>query len=248
MAALRRCRSRPVAPDLTSRRRRPRSPRSPRTRATRPMSRGRRMKCAIAASEAVPLSADHFPRNSRPVERDGRAAGQRAAGHARGGGTDAGDHPRRSGGDPGPCPAARLHDRGEARAWLRDAVRRPVLSRLARTWPTWWRARSARTSFRRPRCRSIWARHIVDCAQLIRFRHVAPGWLDLGTGAGFPGLVVARLTRLPTSWSNRAGVRIPRLAAAALGVCPSGHRLWRARSRQCQRKAPSFQRARLRSA
>lgn len=40
----------------------------------------------------------------------------------------------------------------------------------------------------------IWARHIVDSAQLLRF---APGdgdWLDLGSGAGFPGLIVAMLS------------------------------------------------------
>lgn len=40
----------------------------------------------------------------------------------------------------------------------------------------------------------VWRRHIVDSAQLLRFvpRETSP-WLDLGTGAGFPGLVVAAL-------------------------------------------------------
>ncbi|ARS28109.1 16S rRNA (guanine(527)-N(7))-methyltransferase RsmG [Sphingomonas sp. KC8] len=37
---------------------------------------------------------------------------------------------------------------------------------------------------------AIWARHIVDSAQLLRFGVPGP-WLDLGAGAGFPGLVVA---------------------------------------------------------
>jgi 16S rRNA (guanine527-N7)-methyltransferase len=40
----------------------------------------------------------------------------------------------------------------------------------------------------------VWARHILDSAQLARF--APPGarnWIDLGTGAGFPGLVVALL-------------------------------------------------------
>lgn len=40
----------------------------------------------------------------------------------------------------------------------------------------------------------VWARHIVDSAQLLE--HVPRGtspWLDLGTGAGFPGLIVAAL-------------------------------------------------------
>lgn len=40
----------------------------------------------------------------------------------------------------------------------------------------------------------VWQRHIVDSAQLLPFvpRGTSP-WLDLGTGAGFPGIVVAAL-------------------------------------------------------
>jgi len=41
---------------------------------------------------------------------------------------------------------------------------------------------------------AVWERHIVDSAQLLP--HVPRGtspWLDLGTGAGFPGLVIAIL-------------------------------------------------------
>ncbi|MEO5865786.1 MAG: RsmG family class I SAM-dependent methyltransferase, partial [Sphingomonas sp.] len=41
----------------------------------------------------------------------------------------------------------------------------------------------------------LWSRHIVDSAQLIGLADAAPGrWLDVGTGAGFPGIVVAALT------------------------------------------------------
>jgi len=41
----------------------------------------------------------------------------------------------------------------------------------------------------------IWRRHIADSAQLLRFvpRETTGIWLDLGTGAGFPGLVIAAL-------------------------------------------------------
>lgn len=39
----------------------------------------------------------------------------------------------------------------------------------------------------------VWKRHIVDSAQLLRFAPDADTWLDLGTGAGFPGLIVALL-------------------------------------------------------
>lgn len=42
---------------------------------------------------------------------------------------------------------------------------------------------------------AVWQRHIADSAQLLRFvsRETCAPWLDLGTGAGFPGLVVAAL-------------------------------------------------------
>lgn len=36
----------------------------------------------------------------------------------------------------------------------------------------------------------IWSRHILDSLQLLNFGNGGP-WLDLGTGAGFPGLVIA---------------------------------------------------------
>ncbi len=42
-----------------------------------------------------------------------------------------------------------------------------------------------------PTFASVWTRHIADSAQL---RALAPGakrWLDIGSGAGFPGLVIA---------------------------------------------------------
>lgn len=42
---------------------------------------------------------------------------------------------------------------------------------------------------------AIWARHIVDSAQLLDHALEYPGnWVDIGTGAGFPGLVVAALS------------------------------------------------------
>lgn len=64
----------------------------------------------------------------------------------------------------------------------------------------------------------VWQRHIVDSAQLLHVsRETLPdgGWLDLGTGAGFPGLVIAALQpdrpvtlvdsrRLRTEWLARA--------------------------------------------
>lgn len=40
----------------------------------------------------------------------------------------------------------------------------------------------------------VWARHFADSAQILRFAPANPKtWVDLGSGAGFPGLVVAIL-------------------------------------------------------
>lgn len=44
---------------------------------------------------------------------------------------------------------------------------------------------------------SVWERHFRDSAQLIglaHLRHVSPPWLDIGSGAGFPGLIIALLS------------------------------------------------------
>ncbi|MEG3125057.1 16S rRNA (guanine(527)-N(7))-methyltransferase RsmG [Sphingomonas sp. GB1N7] len=45
----------------------------------------------------------------------------------------------------------------------------------------------------------IWSRHIVDSAQLVLLSGKADGpWVDIGTGAGFPGMIVGILSGLPT--------------------------------------------------
>jgi len=37
----------------------------------------------------------------------------------------------------------------------------------------------------------VWTRHIADCAQLLALAPEARVWVDMGAGAGFPGLVIA---------------------------------------------------------
>ncbi|HEU4959075.1 MAG TPA: RsmG family class I SAM-dependent methyltransferase [Sphingomonas sp.] len=45
---------------------------------------------------------------------------------------------------------------------------------------------------------AIWTRHVVDSAQLLDLAgNLTAPWLDIGTGAGFPGLVVACLRDAP---------------------------------------------------
>jgi 16S rRNA (guanine527-N7)-methyltransferase len=67
----------------------------------------------------------------------------------------------------------------------------------------------------------VWSRHILDSVQLLRF---APNpearWLDLGTGAGFPGLVVAALHPGPLVLVEQRKLRVEFLLRAAelLGI------------------------------
>ena len=45
---------------------------------------------------------------------------------------------------------------------------------------------------------SMWVRHVVDSAQLLALATDVNGtWIDIGTGAGFPGLVIAILRASP---------------------------------------------------
>jgi 16S rRNA (guanine527-N7)-methyltransferase len=87
----------------------------------------------------------------------------------------------------------------EAQAWLRDvggisretferldAFRRMVIDETGRQ-----NLISAGT------IDQFWARHIVDSAQLLTLAPDKGVWLDLGTGAGFPGMVVAIMRASP---------------------------------------------------
>lgn len=48
---------------------------------------------------------------------------------------------------------------------------------------------------------SLWQRHILDSAQLAKLKPDALKWLDLGSGGGFPGAVLAILLReRPGAW------------------------------------------------
>nr|WP_218036599.1 16S rRNA (guanine(527)-N(7))-methyltransferase RsmG [Sphingobium sp. EM0848] len=61
----------------------------------------------------------------------------------------------------------------------------------------------------------IWARHIVDSAQLIPLASAAEEgpWIDLGSGAGLPGIVAAILTDRPVQMVESRRKRIDFLNA-----------------------------------
>ena len=87
-------------------------------------------------------------------------------------------------------------DENTARQWLIDqlGVSRETLERL-QDFVNLLREENERQNLvSRASLDQVWSRHIVDSAQLLRFAPAAAEtWLDLGTGAGFPGLIVGLL-------------------------------------------------------
>jgi len=84
----------------------------------------------------------------------------------------------------------------EARGWIRETFGVPRETLLVR-FADILRDESARQNLiSASTLDSLWARHLVDSAQLIPLGADAKkgDWVDIGAGAGLPGLVVAVLT------------------------------------------------------
>ena len=119
-----------------------------------------------------------------------------------------GRHAGGAGGDPGPRPAqGGLMDEADARAWVEREfdVPRETMARLDAFAALLREENERQNLVSRASLDQLWLRHIADSAQLLRF---APSpsatWVDLGTGAGFPGLIVAVLHRGRSPWSRSA--------------------------------------------
>ena len=68
---------------------------------------------------------------------------------------------------------------------------------------------------------TIWERHILDSAQLVRFEpRAGASWVDIGSGAGLPGIVIAALTEGPVTLVEPRRLRAEFLNATvdALGL------------------------------
>ncbi|HKR24713.1 MAG TPA: 16S rRNA (guanine(527)-N(7))-methyltransferase RsmG [Allosphingosinicella sp.] len=114
-------------------------------------------------------------------------------------------------------------DEAEARAWVEERfdVPRETMARLD-AFAALIREESRHHNLvSRSTLGQLWSRHIADSAQLLAF---APSpearWVDLGSGAGFPGLIVAVLHGGPVTLVEERKLRADflRRAAAALGV------------------------------
>ena len=80
----------------------------------------------------------------------------------------------------------------EARGWVADHVSRETLVGLEKLVGMILDEMPRQNLISASTADHIWTRHIVDSAQLVPMMpEGARRWIDLGSGAGFPGLVVA---------------------------------------------------------
>ncbi|MEO0699809.1 MAG: RsmG family class I SAM-dependent methyltransferase, partial [Pseudomonadota bacterium] len=93
-----------------------------------------------------------------------------------------------------------LADEAGAQSYIVRWADRVAVERLARFAELLLEENQRQNLISKPSETAIWQRHLADSAQLLRFvpRETLEAssdsvWLDLGTGAGFPGLVLAAL-------------------------------------------------------
>lgn len=89
-----------------------------------------------------------------------------------------------------------IHDEAGAHAYVAALCDDAAMARLD-VLADLMRAENERQNLiAKPTVEALWLRHIADSAQLLTHvpRETSPAvWLDLGTGAGFPGLVIAAM-------------------------------------------------------
>jgi 16S rRNA (guanine527-N7)-methyltransferase len=111
----------------------------------------------------------------------------------------------------------------EARAWLRDTfdVSRETFEALDRFVTLLRDEATQQNLIAASTLEQVWHRHIVDSAQLLPLAPIdTMTWADLGAGAGFPGLIVAALSRARVTLieSRRKRIIFLERAVACLGL------------------------------
>ena len=88
-----------------------------------------------------------------------------------------------------------LQDEASARKFVAKLAGEDVLNKLEQLVEGLLVENRQQNLIAKPTEPNMWVRHIADSAQLLRFvpRETSGTWLDLGSGAGFPGLVIAAL-------------------------------------------------------
>ena len=85
-----------------------------------------------------------------------------------------------------------ISSEGEARAFVAERCDPAAMARLERLIGLLKEENTRQNLVSAGSLESVWQRHIADSVQLLDYvpRETAP-WLDLGTGAGFPGFAIA---------------------------------------------------------
>lgn len=86
-----------------------------------------------------------------------------------------------------------IESEAEARAFVAERCDARALTRLDELVVSLIRENALQNLIAKPTEAIIWTRHLADSAQLLdHVPHETTGpWLDLGSGAGFPGIVIA---------------------------------------------------------
>ncbi len=113
----------------------------------------------------------------------------------------------------------------EAREWIRDTQGVPRETKLAR-FVAMLREHAATQNLIAPSTLDhVWHRHIVDSAQLLQFAPAQGDWLDIGSGAGLPGLVIAVAREAPVELVEPRRLRTAFLASVAADLALSNIRI-----------------------
>jgi 16S rRNA (guanine527-N7)-methyltransferase len=124
----------------------------------------------------------------------------------------------------------RPEDREQTVALNRDLVSRETWNRLDAFVALLLERRQRMNLIGASTIPQLWTRHVADSLQLLRLARHARMWCDLGSGAGFPGLVIA------CAWADEKGAQVHlvesiakkagflRDAATALGLPAIVHR------------------------
>ena len=110
----------------------------------------------------------------------------------------------------------------EARAWVGEHVPRETAAGLEQLVAMVLDEMPRQNLIAASTADQIWARHIVDSAQLASLAPAdARRWMDLGSGAGFPGIVIALMwpeLRMTLVESRRKRIDFLTRVADALGL------------------------------
>lgn len=108
----------------------------------------------------------------------------------------------------------------QARTWIRDRFDVSRETRMAEFAALLVREAARQNLISASTIPSLWERHLVDSAQLLALAPDQGEWVDIGSGAGLPGLVVALLSDRPVTLVEPRAKRVAFLkdAAFALGL------------------------------